>query len=259
MYLNLDPDYFTHPKTVRLAGLLGPGADILPIRLWAYCAKHHPVVGALNGYSARELEAVIGWQGPPGKAVEGLVKVGFLKNQPEGYLIHDWKDHEGHIVAFTKRAKHANKIRWEKLRRDPSRSPQRAAKDSFKESPSFEDGQGKEGKARMGFIKGGIGKGGKRSPRSGSFEDAAADAEFVAQLKKAYPTVNVAQEIEKMRAWIRANPAKAKKNWRRFAHSWINHAQKEQEEKRGGATSPEDPRADRAAKLDALTEQVDVS
>ena len=85
------------------------------------------------------------------------------------------------------------------------------------------------------------------------------DESFKAQLAKAYPLVTLEAEIEKMRAWIRANPEKAKKNWRRFAHSWINHAQKEQEEKRGGATSPEDPRADRAAKLDALTEQVDVS
>jgi len=101
--------------------------------------------------------------------------------------------------------------------------------------------------------------GGKGISKGKGFEEVVADHEFIAQLKKAYPASNVPQELEKMRAWIRANPNKSKKNWRRFVQNWISHAQKEQEERRGAATNPEDPRADRAAKLDALTEQVDVS
>lgn len=256
MYVNLDPDYFTHPKTVRLVGLLGPHAELLPIRLWVYCAKHHPVSGALSGYSAQELEAVIGWQGPPGKAADGLIKVGFLKTQPDGYLIHDWKDHEGHIAAFAKRARHANRVRWEHLRRSPSGSPERMLKDSFKESPIHRE-EGMAGKARLGKQRG-IGKGGKPAQHA-SFEEAVADAPFRDRLEKAYPGADLAREIEKMRAWIEANPQKAKKQWRRFVQGWISRAYKEQEERRGRGRIPEDPGEDRAAKLDALTEQVDVS
>ena len=102
--------------------------------------------------------------------------------------------------------------------------------------------------------------GGKGFSKGKGFEDVVADQEFIAQLKKAYPAINVPQEIEKMRAWIKANPDKARKKlWKRFTQGWVSREQKGQEERRGAGTISEDPRADRAAKLDALTEQVDVS
>ena len=62
-YLNLDPDYFNHPKTIRLIGLLGVGAAEYPIRLWCYCAKYHPVDGLLRGYSDVEIESAASWRG----------------------------------------------------------------------------------------------------------------------------------------------------------------------------------------------------
>lgn len=111
-YLNLDLDYFTHPKTTRLKGLLGKGAAELPIRLWAYCGKYHSETGTLDGYSPAEIESIVNWQGETGKMVDAMVQVNFLEKNANGYTIHDWKEHAGHLAAFKKRAKSAAYKRW---------------------------------------------------------------------------------------------------------------------------------------------------
>lgn len=114
--LNLDVNYFDHPKTKRLMGLLVRGAEVLPIKLWAYCGKVHADTGRLSGYSARELESVIGWWGKEGEAAAGLVRVGFLREIPEaegaGFEVVDWLEHQGHLAAFKRRARAAAAVRW---------------------------------------------------------------------------------------------------------------------------------------------------
>lgn len=118
-YLNLDPAYFTHRKTVRLVAKLGAGAELLPIRLWAYCAAHHPKDGALHDYSEAELEALLGWQGELGQAISALVVLGFLDANSDltGWVCHDWLEHQGHLAAFKDRAERAAKARWDKARK----------------------------------------------------------------------------------------------------------------------------------------------
>jgi 5-methylcytosine-specific restriction endonuclease McrA len=113
--LNLDLDYFTHPKIMRLAGMLGPYALALPIRLWCHAAKHHCETGKLEGYSKYEVESVSGWTGAPGDFVDAMVKIKLLDEIQGGYAIHDWLDHAGHLGAFKKRGKAANKKRWKDL------------------------------------------------------------------------------------------------------------------------------------------------
>lgn len=110
--LNLDLDYFEHPKTKRLVGLLGPGAETYPIRLWVYCGKYHYKDGDLAGYSDGEIEAVSGWTGPAGRMVHAMTTVGFLDLTPDGLSVHDWQDHAGHFVAYHERAKMAARRRW---------------------------------------------------------------------------------------------------------------------------------------------------
>lgn len=113
-YLNLDPNFHEHPKTMRLKARIGEMADAYPIRLWAYCAKIHPVDGALNGYIESEIEAIIKWTGEPGKAVKSLLEVGYLDQTQDGFQCHDWNEHQGHLEAFKKRGKAAAESRWSK-------------------------------------------------------------------------------------------------------------------------------------------------
>lgn len=122
-YLNLDPDYFDHPKTMRLIGILGDSADVLPIRLWAKCAKFFSRDGLLDGYTKNGLEALLGWRGEVGKAVDGLVLAGFLTEVPGGFKVHDWKSHQGHIWALKLRNKKVAERRWENMRKRGQSKP----------------------------------------------------------------------------------------------------------------------------------------
>lgn len=118
--LNLDIDYFEHRKTKRLIGQLGRGAEVLPLRVWCFAAKYHPVDGKLTGYSAQEIESMVGWWGKAGECIAALVNVGFLVEIKNGWRVHEWKDHEGHLTAYHIRAKKGAKARWAKLAGDAS-------------------------------------------------------------------------------------------------------------------------------------------
>lgn len=131
-YLNLDLNYFDNPKTLRLIGLLGKGSEVLPIKLWCYCGKHHTESGRLVGYSTEEIESVLGWWGESGKMVEAMVKVQFLEIKDDEYFLHDWLEHEGHLAAFKKRAKQAARKRWGKLRSNTISN----AKNNIKQYPN---------------------------------------------------------------------------------------------------------------------------
>lgn len=111
-YLNLDVDFFDHPKTRRLIGLLGKGSEAVPLRVWAYVGKYHAADGKLADYSAQEIETIVGWWGTAGRMVDALIQVGFLHQVDGGYQVHDWLEHEGHIVVFQKRARTAAQARW---------------------------------------------------------------------------------------------------------------------------------------------------
>lgn len=111
--LNLDVNYFDHIKTLRLIARLGDGAEILPIRLWAYCSKHHPEKGILKGYADSEIEWICKWRGEKGEMVAAMIEVGFLDRMPDNEIqVHNWLVREGHLVMQKVRAKHAAEVRW---------------------------------------------------------------------------------------------------------------------------------------------------
>ncbi len=122
-YLNLDVNYFNHIKTVRLVGLLGRGAAELPLRLWAHCGANIAKAGSLAGYSAQEIESLVGWWGKTGDCVEAMIKVGFIERTGEGFQVHDWDEHEGHLISYHYRAKEAAKARWASVK-DATSIPQ---------------------------------------------------------------------------------------------------------------------------------------
>lgn len=120
-YLNLDLGFPRHPKTRRLVGLLGRGAEMLLIRLWCHCGEHHCETGALTGYSEQEIETIAEWWGEHGKAVEAMMRVGFLKREDNTFIIKDWLEHSGHLAAHKEWARASAKKRWDKHRADATR------------------------------------------------------------------------------------------------------------------------------------------
>lgn len=122
-FLNLDLNYFDHPKTKRLNAILGQDADLRPIKLWVHCGRFHAKDGCLSGYSDRELEGLTGWKcdllQSDGVLVAAMAQVGFLvecAHGKKGWDVKDWAEINGHIDALKVRAKVAAEARWGKYR-----------------------------------------------------------------------------------------------------------------------------------------------
>jgi hypothetical protein len=124
--LNLDLDYFSHPKTKRLVALRGVAAESLPIKLWCAAAKYFPDDGVFRGVSVREL--MVGYGGMSSRSATDLltiwatsmVDVGFLEiTQMGDYAVHDWGVHAGHIKRYHEKAKVASAARWNKPKDEP--------------------------------------------------------------------------------------------------------------------------------------------
>jgi hypothetical protein len=114
--LNVDINYFEHRKTRRLVSLLGKDADVLPLRLWAYCAKTRAFDGKLLGYAPEEIELHIGWRGKVSACIDAMIDVGFVERIEGGFKVHDYEIEQGHLAAFAKKAYEAAMARWSKLR-----------------------------------------------------------------------------------------------------------------------------------------------
>ena len=50
------------------------------------------------------------------------------------------------------------------------------------------------------------------------------DAEWVDALKKAYPNVDVAQELNNAKMWLLSNTSQAKSNFKKFINNWMAKA-----------------------------------
>lgn len=136
--INIDIGFFTHPKTVRLTTLAGTGSEARLIQLWCYVAEHRPDTGGFDDWRPEEVEAAGHWSGEKGLFVESLLKCGWIHQRDNdgiiGFFMHDWKDHQPHLVKHAKVSKERRKAAmgmW----------------DRKKKRGKFNDDKGKEGDA----------------------------------------------------------------------------------------------------------------
>jgi hypothetical protein len=139
-YLNIDVDFFNHPKTVRFCCELGGHrSEVLPVRLWAHTAKYHPEDCYLKGYSPAAIAKVLGWKEDAEKLVQALLNCGFLEQKKDGFIVHDFSEHNGHLALYKERGRIAAEARWKKLRQSGAGEAKEAAKtDKTKKAPAKE-------------------------------------------------------------------------------------------------------------------------
>jgi hypothetical protein len=99
-WFKLAGDFFQHPKTLELQAELGdPCADVYIVRMWAYVSR----VAASGRLAGRNvvtvLERAVGWHGEPGRFVRAALAVGFLEQEADALVIHDWAREQGAHVA----------------------------------------------------------------------------------------------------------------------------------------------------------------
>jgi hypothetical protein len=114
--INLDPDFPTHPKCIRLQVKCGKNSHLLLIPLWCFAAKYHPEDGDLGSYSPEEIESFCAWAGEKQCFYNACVEIGFIDVKGNKKLLHNWKERQGHIVAYRERSRLAATTRWDKIR-----------------------------------------------------------------------------------------------------------------------------------------------
>ncbi len=87
--------FFSHVKTKKLIRRAGYEAAFRFIQLWTEVRKTNPD-GQLPGYTIEDIELLVDWGGTPELLVRSLVEVGYLDETPEGFAVHDWRDHQPH-------------------------------------------------------------------------------------------------------------------------------------------------------------------
>lgn len=113
LFIRVNANYFTHPKTLRLRMALGHGSDMFPIRLWAFASQYQPD-GDLSKYSADELAMHAGCLTDATSMLQALIQIGFIDQDP--LRIHDWQEYNGYHSRYAERAKVAATARWAKKR-----------------------------------------------------------------------------------------------------------------------------------------------
>lgn len=114
--MRLANTFFTHRKVDALTESLGLGTEALPLRLWAYVCEHHGADGRLSGYTAKQIERIVGWKSTPGKFAQAMVEVGWLEVLPDGggYQCHQWTEHQPAVysAAQVEALLEAERVRW---------------------------------------------------------------------------------------------------------------------------------------------------
>jgi hypothetical protein len=108
MFLEVDEDFPTHPKSIRLGVLTGnPVAWAFIQKLWCFCCKHQKD-GDLTAYEPAEIEGFAGWTANDGVLYAAAVKVGFIDEEEEcdaggamlvARRVHNWMKRTGDAIV----------------------------------------------------------------------------------------------------------------------------------------------------------------
>jgi hypothetical protein len=109
-WIELHQALFTHRKTVEAADIL----DIPEVyvvghlsAIWSWALDNAPD-GRIKT-RPRLVERVAQWKGSPGDLLSALIEVGFMEQDGDDLIIHDWMDYAGRLID--KRQKNTERMR----------------------------------------------------------------------------------------------------------------------------------------------------
>ena len=167
-WIRVDDDVIDHPKTYRLARLLGSDRTTafgLLCATWGYAARHH-VNGDLTNIELAALHGRLGLPVDSGSDIrQTLIQAGWIDLTPGGrYLLHDWTERQGKLIEHKTKQRNAKREdrqlrgpRWEKIsmgiRRDRAgwrcECDGRCGRSHSGRCPSKEDDRGQYGPIKL--------------------------------------------------------------------------------------------------------------
>lgn len=138
----LDSDYDNHPKTLQLISLIGPEADVYPLRLWMWASKYAREGVVRGGW--RQVERACRWSGKPHRLSRALVAAGFVERDEQ--TIHNWNRGIGRAIALYERKKQKQREKY--ARRKGILPEDRGQNSPNPENPSNPEYSGEERRER---------------------------------------------------------------------------------------------------------------
>jgi hypothetical protein len=253
--IRLQSTFPTHHKTRKLAKLLGPQGPLSLLYLWSWVGENRPD-GRLTGLTLEDIELNAFWPDTqPGAFGKALVELRFLDFDADKgeYVVHGWREHQPWVAGTEQRresARNAASARWQKRPASaPDAKRMRPASDSHAPStadrnapslsfPSPNQQQSAEAAkppsppaADPVFM---------TFPTVGKAHEWALKASELANLRKAFPAIDVPAEMRKAWTWVNANPSNRKtpNGMSNFLFRWLSNAQD-----RGGLFKTAPPQA----------------
>lgn len=96
-------DFFSHHKARKLKKRVGADGLISLLQLWAYASKLRPD-GDLSGMDIEDIELAANWDGEDGVFVDALLAVGFIDEDCDGYVLHDWLENNSWAAGVEARS-----------------------------------------------------------------------------------------------------------------------------------------------------------
>lgn len=250
--IRIATSWLTHPKRRKLEKRLGPKACLSFIDLLLETRQNKPT-GRLDGWTAEDIAISAQWDGDSGVFLAALVDLRLIDMDGNGYVIHNWEEHNPYAVASEARiekARNAANKMWEKRKegerkgdatskieqcsehatRMPLAETSNAPPDSpryhtkEKEKPLVPKSADADSRPLLFLpVRG--------SPPVGIFQKQVDDWQAV------YSAVDVLKTLQEIRIWNEANPTKQKTKSGVLKHitGWLARAQNN-----GGGNFPTD-------------------
>lgn len=228
-WLQLENTFPENRKVKRLAAYLEVEEDkaiALLVRLW--CSVHRQIPsGELDDWNPADIADASRWEGNVEEFVDALVDAKLLIPSNRGYRIHDWDEHIGSYRNAQKQKKFRAK---KKAEREVTEKRYQTLRTGVTKSNSHRRGEEKRGKEKRGDKKLLAPSDREKSipivisipliPRDGEFGVVQSDID---EWSRAYPAVDVAQQLHRVRAWCLSNPEKRKtaRGIKRFINGWL--------------------------------------
>lgn len=212
-----------HPKTRKLARKLDiPLAQAVGHlhALW-WWALDHAFDGDLTCWDSEDIALGALWEGDPEAFIKGLLEArgqsghGFIEQDEERLIIHDWLSYTAHLRARKESAQKANHVRWhvERNAPDPScewcRTPNGVSAEST--LPNLTRPEPDLTKPK------------ERARRKSIEEEWKPTQPLIEWAATEYPHVDLVTETEKFIDHFRAN-GKPMKNWEAAWKNWIRRS-----------------------------------
>lgn len=96
-----------HWKYRKLKRMIGKEPMLYLVVFWGTVAQQVPN-GCLDFWSASDIEDAADWDGDDGLLCQSMQEVGFLDVTQNGYIPHDWAEHQPWAIGAQERSKAAS-------------------------------------------------------------------------------------------------------------------------------------------------------